>query len=126
MFISTGNGDFNAATPYSTTMNYGDSCGVITDYVETFRDCGIPMAKLYAGVKPGPPNDSECGDGYSCTSIDVSTQVAAWTETNCAGVMMFTFSTDTVEYAACPQRTGWPDPNDHAWQKAIQRVLMGD
>ena len=108
---------------YCATMNYGDSYDDIIALVQTFNSCGIPMDKLYAGVQPGPP--SPCGDGGAFTSIEVSKQVAAWTKTNCAGVMMFTFSTDTVEYAGCPQRTGWPNPADHSWQKAVQSVLAG-
>jgi hypothetical protein len=107
---------------YCATMNYGDSYDDIIDLVKTFSDCGIPMAKLYAGVQPGPP--PPCPD-HAFTSIDVSKKVAAWTKANCAGVMMFTFSTDTVEFSGCPQHTGWPNPADHSWQKAIQSVLAG-
>jgi len=107
---------------YCSTMNYGNSYEDIIDLVQTFNGCGIPMNKLYAGVQPGPP--PPCNGG-AFTSVDVSRQVAAWTKTNCAGVMMFTFSTDTVEFAGCPQHSGWPNPNDHTWQIAIQKVLTG-
>jgi hypothetical protein len=110
---------------YCATMNYGDDYDDIIELVQTFNGCGIPMAKLYAGVQPGPPADSPCGGGGAFTSVDVSRKVAAWTKTNCAGVMLFTFSTDTVEFAGCPQHTGWPNPADHGWQKAIQSVLVG-
>src|SRR5262249_20307863 len=107
---------------YCATMNYGDDFDWITKEVQAFNACGIPTTKLYAGVQPGPP--PPCPD-RDFTSIDVSVRVAEWTKKNCAGVMMFTFSTDTVEFASCPQKTGWPNPADHRWQKAIQSVLVG-
>ena len=40
--------------------------------------------------------------------------------------MIFSYSTDTVEYAGCPRppkKSGWPNKDDHAWQKAITSVL---
>jgi Glycosyl hydrolases family 18 len=114
--------DLTNLMTYCSTMNYGDSCQGITGLVQMFNGYGIPMSKLYAGVRPGPPADSKCRDD-SFTSIETCRQVAAWAKTNCAGVMMFTFSTDTIEYTACPQHTGWPNPADHGWQKAIQSVL---
>jgi hypothetical protein len=106
---------------YCATMNYGNDCNAIIELVQTFNNLGMPMKKLYAGVKPGPLNCEGAKDSF--TSIEVSEQVAEWAKTNCAGVMIFTYSTDTVEYADCPQKSGWPNPKDHAWQKAITGVL---
>jgi hypothetical protein len=118
---------------YCATMNYGDSLDGITDLVRRFEEeGGVPRSKLYAGVQPGPV--PKCAGSRAITSLAVSEQVAAWAkknrtgvkEKNCAGVMMFTFSTDTFEFCGCPQRQRFPDPTDHAWQKAIQAVLMKD
>jgi hypothetical protein len=108
---------------YCATMNYGDSLDDIKKLVQRFKDEGsVPLAKLYAGVQPGPV--PKCAAGRAITSLAVSEQVAAWAKKTCAGIMMFTFSTDTVEFCGCPQRQRFPDPDDHAWQKAIQAVLM--
>jgi hypothetical protein len=109
---------------YCATMNYGGSYEVIIGGVQTFNGCGIPMAKLYAGIRPGPPNDSSCGNG-SFTSIATSKSVAQWTKTNCSGVMIFSFSQDIVDFTACPQHSGYPNPADHGWQEAVQSVLFG-
>jgi hypothetical protein len=68
-----------------------------------FSESGIPKEKLYAGVRPGPAPRG------NFTSIDTSKDVALWPKKNCAGVMMFTFSTDTVEFAGA----------DQAWQKDL-------
>jgi hypothetical protein len=135
---------------YCATMNYGDDKDVITNLVLEFHGLGIPKEKLYAGVYPGPifPDAKSCRhkppikdcDGKICkeaetnppqawTSIEKSKEVAEWAKKsadgkpNCAGVMIYTYSTDTVEYASCPIKSGWPNKDDHAWQKAITSVL---
>jgi len=136
---------------YCATMSYGNKSQYIIKEVQDFNDLGIPMQKLYAGVYPGPifPDAKSCRrkppitdcDGKICkeaetnppqawTSIEVSKEVAEWTKTkgadgkpNCAGVMIFSYSTDTVEYASCPIKSGWPNKDDHAWQTAITSVL---
>jgi hypothetical protein len=147
---------------YVSTMSYGNDCKYITDEVKQFSeklgDKGekipiIPMKKLYAGVAPGPV-DSE---GKICaelrpgetkytpawTTIKVAEDVAKWAKSNCAGVMLYSYSTDTVEYTGdrsgkfgpgCPrpsEESGpkddprhWPNKDDHAWQKAITKVLQ--
>jgi hypothetical protein len=95
---------------YCATMTYGDLCKDITDFVQIFSESGIPKEKLYVGVRPGPAPRG------NFTSIDACKDVALWAKKNCAGVMMFTFSTDTVEFAGA----------DHAWQKAITSVLTAN
>jgi hypothetical protein len=145
----SGKNDLAALMTYCATMNYGNdlhkqlgdfSIG-IKDVVQEFISLGIPKEKLYAGVYPGPifrkgekweicDKPPKVSDDQAWTSIEVSKEVAEWAKTkgadgkpNCAGVMIFSFSTDTVEYAGCPIKTGWPNPGDHAWQKAITSVL---
>jgi Glycosyl hydrolases family 18 len=116
---------------YCATMNYGNDydgeLGIITR-AQSFINIGIPKEKLYAGVQPGPfdVNGDSC-HGQQFTSIEVSKRVAKWAKTNCAGVMIFSYSTDTVEFARCPRppkKSGWPDKDDHAWQKAITEELL--
>ncbi|MGH7485767.1 MAG: glycoside hydrolase family 18 protein [bacterium] len=106
-----------------STMVYGDSYDNIISNVQWFNEAGIPMDKLCAGVQAGPAGTS-CDNG-AFTSIATSKQVAQWAKTNCAGVMLFTFSQDIVSFTGCPQHGPYPDPNDHAWQIAIQGVLFG-
>lgn len=109
---------------YCATMNYGDSYDNIVQMVKQFNQDGIPLSKLCAGIQPGPPDDSSCGN-YSFTSIPTSLQVATWAKSNCMGVMIFSFSQDIVTFTSCPQYTPYPNPNDHGWQKAVSEVLFG-
>ncbi|MBV8109499.1 MAG: hypothetical protein JO012_07010 [Hyphomicrobiales bacterium] len=122
---------------HCATMSYGNNYEFIINEVQKiFHDTGkIPKEKLYAGVAPGPVDSkgNVCAELYpgekppytpNWTSIKVAEEVAKWAKTNCAGVMIWSYSADTVEYTGCPHRkTGWPNKNDHAWQKAITRVL---
>jgi Glycosyl hydrolases family 18 len=120
---------------YCATMNYGNDKDSITGLVDFFIRLGIPKDKLYAGVAPGPVDSkgNVCAELYpgekgpytpNWTSIKVAEEVAKWAKTNCTGVMIWSYSADTVEYTGCPHRkTGWPNKGDHAWQKAITSVL---
>src|SRR5262249_2253630 len=118
--------DLGRLMTYCATMGYGNNYKHIIGEVQTFTG-KIPKEKLYAGVQPGPINrEGEICKGarpQAYTSIEVSEQVAEWAKTNCAGVMIFMYSTDTVEYTGCPQKGGWPKKDDHAWQKAITKIL---
>jgi hypothetical protein len=141
--------DLGHLMTHCATMTYGSDHKVITDEVQTFADTGkIPLWRLYAGVQPGPVDSK----GHVCaeltpgekqrpepnwTSITAAEEVAGWAKTNCAGVMIYSYSTDTVDYAGdqsaaqpCPRppnptKSGWPNKDDHAWQKAITKVLNG-
>jgi hypothetical protein len=106
------------------TMLYGDFSDLIIACVKEFNGIGIPMAQLYAGIQPGPPINTPCGNA-SFTSIYTSKAVAQWSKTHCAGVMIFSFSQDIVDFTACPQYSGYPNPADHGWQKAVSGVLFG-
>jgi Glycosyl hydrolases family 18 len=119
---------------YCATMNYGNDLKYIIKEVKAFNKLGIPKEKLYAGVYPGPVDSKgnlcaklrENETETSWTSIEAAEEVAKWAKTNCAGVMIFTYSTDTDEYAGCPRPKESERPNkekDHRWQKAITSVL---
>lgn len=109
---------------YCSTMYYGNSYdAIINNLIAFHKEGNIPYQKLCAGIQPGPPQSTSCAHA-GFTSIDVSRKVAAWAKAHCMGVMIYSFSQDIVDFTACPQHSGYPEPDDHAWQKAVSAVLF--
>jgi len=109
-------------------MDYGALyAGQLSD-IETYKGYGMTASQLCIGVQAGPPESSWM------TPIGEASQLATWAVTPqggsapVQGMMLYTFTQDIQQWDMWPQNSPqykFPNPGDHAWQKAIVEGMWG-
>lgn len=110
------------------TMTYGSSFDGQTSAISSYKQYGMTWDQLCVGVQAGPPESDWM------TPIDETAQLAKWAVTPQSGalpvlgMMLFTFTQDIQQWDQWPQNSPqykFPNPGDHAWQKAIVDGMWG-
>jgi hypothetical protein len=115
---------------FGATMGYGngyqDQISGVEEYVTLKSgslNVGMKPTQLCIGVQAGPPEVDWM------TAIGETGQLARWVVQNSyLGMMLFTFPQDIQQWTHWPQNSpgyGFPNPNDHEWQKAIIAGIWG-
>ena len=110
------------------TMTYGSDFNGQVGAINMYKSWGMTAGRLCVGVQAGP---SELG---WMTDINETAKLAQWAVTPQAGappalgIMLYTFPQDIEQWDHYPQNSPgymFPNPNDHAWQRAIVKGMWG-